>query len=75
MLIQDMIWAQEGSAFFQKLEHSLRTDFKTITLKITIAASKLEIQVFCEENIKEVQFLCFTEMSAEVHYEMQKLLL
>lgn len=51
MLIQDMIWAQEGSAFFQKLEHSLRTDFKTITLKITIAASKLEIQVFCEENI------------------------
>lgn len=45
MLTQDMIWTQESSTFLQKIEHSKRTDFKTILLKRAIAANELERQV------------------------------
>lgn len=50
MLAQDVIWTPESSTFLQKIEHSKRTDFKTIILKVVIVASKLEIQVLHEGN-------------------------
>lgn len=52
-----MIWAQESSTFFQKTKKSKITDFKTIILKIAIAASELEIHVLYGGNTWLVQFL------------------